>query len=44
MAPEILMNSGYTKNIDFWTIGIFAYELAVGNPPFYDKTRNFDKI
>ena len=32
-APEML-NFSYTKNIDWWAVGIIAYELMVGYPPF----------
>ena len=33
MAPEML-NFSYTKSIDWWAVGIIAYELLVGYPPF----------
>ena len=32
-APEML-DFSYTKNIDWWAVGIIAYELLVGHPPF----------
>ena len=41
MAPEIIqhrrLNTGYTVDIDWWSLGIVAYELVIGWPPFYDK-------
>ena len=37
IAPEILMNKGYGKEVDWWAFGCFVYELMVGLSPFYDK-------
>ena len=33
-APEIIHGVAYSKEIDVWSFGIFAYELASGQPPF----------
>jgi len=33
-APELIASSGHTVAVDWWTLGILAYELMVGNPPF----------
>ena len=30
MAPEILMNVGYHKPVDWWSLGILIYELHNG--------------
>ena len=35
-APEIVEGSYYSKSVDIWAYGCFAYELATGNPPFHD--------
>lgn len=38
-APELLAAArrGYGQQVDWWSLGILAYELRVGIPPFYDK-------
>jgi serine/threonine protein kinase len=34
MAPELIRGERkYTKTIDIWSFGIFAYELAMVDPP-----------
>ncbi|KAL3895346.1 MAG: hypothetical protein SGCHY_004755 [Lobulomycetales sp.] len=38
MAPEILLKKGYTSSIDWWSLGIIAYELIFGKRPF--RARN----
>ncbi|KAF2443365.1 kinase-like protein, partial [Karstenula rhodostoma CBS 690.94] len=34
-APEVLTNGEYSKAADWWTLGIFLYEMLTGLPPFY---------
>jgi len=34
MAPEIILNQGHDKAVDWWTVGILLFELFVGYPPF----------
>lgn len=29
-APEIIKGKGHSFPVDWWTLGIFTYELAVG--------------
>ncbi|KAI9094097.1 kinase-like domain-containing protein [Phlyctochytrium arcticum] len=40
LAPELLIGQGYTKVVDWWTIGILLYEMLTGLPPFYDENTN----
>lgn len=46
LAPELIqhrrLNTGYSVDIDWWSLGIVAYELVVGFPPFYD--RDFEQM
>jgi serine/threonine protein kinase len=37
LAPEILLNKGYGKPVDWWTLGILIYEMIVGIDPFNDE-------
>ncbi len=38
MAPEILHKRGYTHPIDWWSLGVCAYELIFGRRPFRGRT------
>lgn len=40
LAPELLMGKGYTRVVDFWTLGILLYEMLTSLPPFYDEDVN----
>ncbi|KAL1918001.1 uncharacterized protein VTP21DRAFT_3267 [Calcarisporiella thermophila] len=40
LAPELLLGQGYTKVVDWWTLGILLYEMLTGLPPFYDENTN----
>lgn len=40
MAPEILTKRGYTYSIDWWSLGVVAYELIFGRRPFRGKTNS----
>ena len=36
IAPEVLLNKGHGKGVDWWTLGILLYEMQAGQPPFVD--------
>ena len=36
IAPEVLLNKGHGKGVDWWTLGILIYETLAGQPPFVD--------
>lgn len=40
MAPEILAKKGYTYTVDWWSLGVCAYELIFGRRPFRGKTNS----
>ncbi|KAJ3023495.1 UNVERIFIED_CONTAM: hypothetical protein HDU68_008594 [Siphonaria sp. JEL0065] len=40
LAPELLLGHGYTKCVDYWTLGVLIYEMITGLPPFYDENQN----
>ncbi|KAI0080177.1 kinase-like protein [Panus rudis PR-1116 ss-1] len=40
MAPEILTKRGYTYTIDWWSLGVCAYELIFGRRPFRGRTNS----
>ncbi|KZV97998.1 Pkinase-domain-containing protein [Exidia glandulosa HHB12029] len=37
IAPELLRSQGYTKTVDWWTLGVLLFEMMTGLPPFYDE-------
>ena len=40
MSPEMLEGDSerlYGNSIDYWAIGVLAYEMRFGQTPFYDK-------
>eukprot|EP01017_Pseudomicrothorax_dubius_P046202 TRINITY_DN8106_c0_g1_i3.p1 TRINITY_DN8106_c0_g1~~TRINITY_DN8106_c0_g1_i3.p1 ORF type:complete len:281 (-),score=88.91 TRINITY_DN8106_c0_g1_i3:204-1046(-) len=37
LAPEILLNKGHGKPVDWWTLGILIYEMIAGIDPFTDE-------
>ena len=45
MAPEMLLQRGHTKGVDWWCLGLLMHEMISGRHPFhggthYDTLRN----
>eukprot|EP01135_Chromosphaera_perkinsii_P004517 Nk52_evm11s287 gene=Nk52_evmTU11s287 len=45
LAPEMILNKGHGKEVDYWALGILIYEMLVSQPPFlanshYDMYEN----
>ena len=52
IAPELLESQGYTKTVDWWTLGVLLYEMMVrlipltslsflNLPPYRQDSRRF---
>ena len=39
-APEVLNKRGYFASIDWWSLGVVAFELLYGKRPFRGKTNS----
>ena len=37
LAPEILLNKGHGKAVDWWCLGVLVYEMNAGIDPFTDE-------
>ena len=37
MAPEMIIRSGHSYPLDYYSLGAILYELVIGLPPFYTK-------
>jgi len=46
LAPEIVAGKGHNKGVDWWTVGIFIYEMLASYAPFYDEDpmKTYEKI
>ena len=46
IAPEILLNKGHGKPVDWWSLGTLVFEMLTGLPPFYSRNINhmYEKI
>jgi serine/threonine protein kinase len=46
LAPEVLLQKGHGKPVDWWSYGTLIFEMLVGIPPFYSENvqEMYDKI
>jgi len=40
MAPEVLAKRGYFSTVDWWSLGVVAFELLFGKRPYRGKTNS----
>jgi calcium-dependent protein kinase len=40
MAPEIVKKMKYDAKVDIWSLGVMAYIILSGKPPFSGKTKD----
>jgi CRP-like cAMP-binding protein/serine/threonine protein kinase len=38
LSPEMVLGKPYNKSTDFWSLGVFCFELIAGKTPFEDPT------
>uniref|UniRef100_A0A8C4Q3X8 Protein kinase X-linked n=1 Tax=Eptatretus burgeri TaxID=7764 RepID=A0A8C4Q3X8_EPTBU len=36
LAPEVIQSQGHDTAVDWWALGILAFEMLSGHPPFFD--------
>ena len=39
LAPEMLKRQAHGKAIDWYLLGVLAYEMLCGKPPYYDENK-----
>lgn len=37
MAPEIVLNKGHSKSVDWWSYGVLLFEMCAGHTPFHSE-------
>lgn len=38
IAPEVFLQTGYTKACDYWSMGVIMFEMLIGYPCFCSDT------
>lgn len=44
MAPEMIEQQGHSFTLDWWTLGIFLFEMLFGNVPFLPSDLSDEKL
>jgi serine/threonine protein kinase len=39
MAPEVLLKQNHTIAVDYYALGVIAYEFMLGKRPYYGRNR-----
>ncbi|EGD83593.1 AGC/PKA protein kinase [Salpingoeca rosetta] len=39
LAPEIIVNKGYSHAVDWWAVGVLTYEMRCGRSPFESRSQ-----
>jgi len=43
LAPEMFGKRGHDRAVDWWTFGVFVYEIVTGDTPFWDDDPEVEK-
>ena len=44
LAPEVILNKGYGRAVDWWALGVMAYEFVCGPLPFGQNCGSDDQL
>lgn len=44
MAPEVIKGEEHTFSLDFWSLGVIAFQFLVGRKPFSDENNVAEKV
>jgi serine/threonine protein kinase len=39
LAPEMIRKAGHGKSVDWYLLGVLLYEMLVGQPPYFSKSK-----